>query len=124
MAEHTPPPAALPGLEGPAVGRGRSGRVEAAVRESIEAADLPALDRGAGALAIELARSIDLGSIRHDPYAVAQAAGPLREQLIRLKLDPAARQDSAHDFAAWLDSLDTDGAGGDVSAPVSHPTDP
>jgi hypothetical protein len=120
MAEHTAntPPAALPGLEDPTIGKGRSGRVEAAVRESVEAAKLPALDRGAAALAVELARAVDLGSIRHDPYAVAQAAGPLREQLMRLRLDPAARQDATHDFDAWLESLDDDPA-----TPVPHPPD-
>lgn len=112
----------LPGLDD--VGKGPAGRVQAAVQESIAAANLAALDRGAGALAVELARAVDVGSRRRDPFAVAQAAGPLREQLIRLKLDPAARQDSAHDFAAWLDSLDTPPADDARGAPaLSHPED-
>lgn len=103
------PPETLPGLDQD-TGKGPAGRVQAAVEESVLAARLGPLDRGAGALAVELARAVDNGSRRRDPFAVAQAAGPLREQLIRLKLDPAARQDSAHDFAAWLDSLEDDDA--------------
>lgn len=113
MSDHHPPAPPLPGLED--TGQGPAGRVQAAVTESVAAANLGPLDRGAGALAIELARAVDTGSRRRDPFAVAQAAGPLRDQLIRLKLDPAARQDSAHDFAAWLDSLDT--------PPADHPDD-
>lgn len=113
-------PDALPGLEDASVGHGNAGRVQAAVERSIDAAQLAALDQGAGALAVELARAVDCGSRRNDPFAVAQAAGPLREQLIRLKLDPASRQDSADDFARWLDGLDNDQ---DSTAQVAHPAD-
>lgn len=116
-------PSALPGLEDPKIGHGHAGRVQEAVQASIDAANLPPLDRGAGALAVELARAVDVGSRRNDPFAVAQAAGPLREQLVRLKLDPASRQDSADDFARWLDSLDSDPTD-DGAAALAHPQDP
>lgn len=91
---------------GPETGLGKPRRVEQAVAASVAAATLDAKDAGAAALAVELARAVDVASMRNDPYGIAQAATPLREQLIRLKLDPASRGDTANDFAAWLDGLD------------------
>lgn len=103
------PPPELPGL-GPDVGLGKPRRVERAVRASTEAAQLDTRDAAAAALAAELGRAVDVASMRNDPYGVAAAARELREQLTRLRLDPAARGDNAHDFAAWLDQLDDDAA--------------
>lgn len=123
MAEQTTPPSALPGLEDPAVGHGPAGRVEDAVAASVDAANLPALDRGAGALAVGLARAVDVGLARRDPFAVAQAAGPLREQLMRLRLDPTSRQESADGFAAWLDSLDDDDTAQGRDPAIPHAED-
>lgn len=69
----------------------RVGRVELAVAAAVEAAALAAVDGGAGALAVECARAVDVASVRQDPYGVAAAGRELREQLARLLLDPASR---------------------------------
>lgn len=84
---------------------GRVRRVEQAVADSIEAANLDDRDKGAAALARELARAVDVASGRNDPYGVAQAANPLREQLARLNLDPASREDNTPNGGSWLDAL-------------------
>lgn len=82
------------------------GRVEAAVSRSVAAARLAAVDEGAGALAIEAARAVDLASHRRDPYGVAAAARELREQLARVLLDPASRQGGpGADVEAFLAEL-------------------
>jgi len=70
----------------------KAGRVELAVTRSVAAAKLSAVDEGAGALAIEAARAVDIASTRSDPYGVAAAARELREQLARVRLDPASRE--------------------------------
>lgn len=64
--------------------------VEAAVAKSIDKAELSDLYAGAGALAVAIARAVDVSVYRKDPYGVAAAARELREQLIRLRLDPAS----------------------------------
>jgi hypothetical protein len=92
------------------------GSVEAAVRRSVEAAGLPASDEGAGALATACAKAVDVGNRRLDPYAVAAAARELREQLIRLRLDPASRDDGSGGDVEWFRRLmsgevEVDGAG-------------
>lgn len=82
------------------------GRVEEAVARSVAAAALAAVDEGAGALAIEAARAVDLASHRRDPYGVAAAARELREQLARVLLDPASRQGGpSGDVEAFLAEL-------------------
>lgn len=101
------PAAELPGM-GPDTGRGPARKVEQAVIDATAAAELSPKDAAAAALAVALGRAVDVALVRNDPYGVAQAANPLREQLIRLKLDPASRGDSANDFARWLDELDDD----------------
>lgn len=112
-----PPPEELPGM-GPETGRGPRRRVERAVEESLGAAKLTAIDRAAGALAQELARAVDVASVRNDPYGVSAAGRELREQLIRLRLDPVSRGETEDAFGKWLDSLDDDEPAG---APVAHP---
>lgn len=94
---------------------GKPRRVEQGVIRATAAAELGDLDAAGVALARELARACDVASVRQDPYGVATAGRELRECLIRLKLDPTARGETADAFAQWLDSLD-----GDTDAPVSH----
>lgn len=96
---------------------GKPRRVERATEEALEAASLSPLDKAAGAVARELARAVDVASGRRDPYGVATAARELREQLIRLRLDPMSREGAADGFAAWLDSLEGDD---DTAPAVSH----
>ena len=68
------------------------GRVEAAVRRSVQAAGLSAADEGAAEAAAMLGRGMDLAAaVRRDPYAVAAVGKPLMEQLARLGLDPESR---------------------------------
>lgn len=88
--------------------RGSAGPVELAARVTIEAAALDRVDTAAAVLAIELGRAVDIGNRRRDPYAVAAAARELREQLIRLRLDPVSRGEGADDdnaFDRWAASL-------------------
>lgn len=93
----------LPGLT---VAEPRAGRVERAVRDSLAAAQLDARDAGAGELAASCARAVDLAHMRKDPYAVASTARELREQLVRLRMDPAARLGGdAGEVAGWLAGL-------------------
>lgn len=85
---------------------GKARRVESAVRQACESADLDDVDKGAAAVACELARAVDVASGRQDPYGVATAARELREQLSRLNLDPASRKDTGNAGAGnWLDVL-------------------
>lgn len=95
----------LPGLEDS--GAGRVGPTERAVRASIEGAALDDRDKGAGELAAQCARAVDVAQrVRRDPYAVAAAARELREQLIRLRLDPVARLgNDAGQLQQFLDDL-------------------
>lgn len=79
--------------------------VEAAVRRSVEAADLADVDAGGGELAVACARAVDVANRRLDPYGVAAAARELREQLIRLRLDPASRDDGGASDAEWFRRL-------------------
>lgn len=87
------------------------GRVEQLVARAIDAAveaDVldPALDQGAAALAVSLARAVDLGA--RDPYAVAAAGRELSALLARLRLDPESRDPErgaggvAGEAARWL----------------------
>lgn len=84
----------------------RVGRVEQLVAGAVTAAELDPRDLGAAALAVELARAVDVASTKRDPYGVAAAARELRECLSRLRLDPTARGDGlagqAADFLAGL----------------------
>ena len=103
---------------------GKPRRVERAVRASIDAAKLDQLDGGAAALAVELARAVDVASGRKDPYGVEAAGRGLREQLVRLRLDPEARKDSGNDgISSWLDQLGPDAPGG-VDGPATVPDTP
>ena len=104
---------------------GKARRVERAVRQSVDAAQLDKLDAGAAALAVELARAVDVASGRKDPYGVEAAGRGLREQLVRLRLDPEARhQESGNDgISSWLDQLGPDAPGG-VDGPATVPDTP
>lgn len=79
--------------------------VERAVRASVEAAGLAEVDQGGGALAVACARAVDVANRRLDPYGVAAAARELREQLIRLRLDPASRDDGSGGDVDWFRRL-------------------
>ncbi len=89
-------------------GRRQAGRVEqlvaAAITAGVAAGHLDdQLDQGAAALAVSLARAVDLGA--RDPYAVAAAGRELSALLARLKLDPESREDTggpAGEVEAWL----------------------
>lgn len=100
---------ALPGLEDAenvgSAGRPR-GATERAVRDALKAASLDDRDKGAGELAAQCARAVDLSIGRRDPYAVAATARELRETLTRLKLDPVAREGAdAGEVQSWLEQL-------------------
>jgi len=108
----TRPRARQEALDLGAAGRHGIGRVErrtaAAIRHAKAEDKLGRLDDGACALAVELARAVDLGAAKSDPYAVATAARELREVMARLRLDPTARGASDRDpLAEWLDGLGT-----------------
>jgi hypothetical protein len=78
------------------------GRVEAAVRRSVKAAQLSAVDEGAAEAAAMLARGMDLAAaVRRDPYAVAAVGKPLMEQLARLGMDPESRSDAPAAADPW-----------------------
>lgn len=118
----TAPDAQLP-IEGANL-YGKPRRVEAALRAAVEAADLDDVDAGGGALAVELARAVDVASGRQDPYGVAAAARELREQLTRLGMDPASRKDGTPNGGVnWLDMLGptVDDAARDPAPPVRNP---
>lgn len=69
-----------------------AGPVEKAVAASVRSAGLDPSDFGAALVAVSLARAMDRAAGERKPaYAVAAVARELREQLARLKLDPAAR---------------------------------
>lgn len=94
---------ALPGLSVPA---GRPGHTQEQVQKAIKAAALDDRDLGMAALAEACARAVDLAHGRRDPYAVAAAARELRETLMRLKLDPVAREgNDAGGVEKWLQEL-------------------
>ena len=85
---------------------GKVRRVEQATLDAVEAAGLDDVDKAGAALAVELARAVDVASGRKDPYGVATAARELRETLTRLRLDPASRESSGtHGDLSWLDAL-------------------
>lgn len=90
----------------PASARRPVGGMEAACKAATTAAGLGTVDAAAVQLAVELGRAVDLGNARRDPYAVAAAGRELREQLARLKLDPASREGGpAGDVEAFLRDL-------------------
>lgn len=98
--------------------RGRPGRCELAVSRSLAIARVEGkvdqLDDGACALAVELARAVDIANRRTDPFAAAAAGRELREQLGRLRLDPGSRGEARTDdpFDRWLsEHVDAGGAG-------------
>lgn len=85
---------------------GRVRRVEQATAEAVAAARLDDVDKAGAALAVELARAVDVASGRKDPYGVATAARELRETLTRLRLDPASRESTGtNGDLSWLDAL-------------------
>lgn len=88
---------------------GRTGALERAVRAAVTAACLDDRDKGAGELAAQMARAVDVAAnVRRDPYGVAAAGRELRECLIRLRLDPVARLgNDAGGLQTWLDGLNT-----------------
>lgn len=95
----------LPGLEDVAAQQ-PAGSLEAAVRASVAAAALDQRDVAAGELAAMAARFVDLSARRRDPFAGAATVRECREQLVRLRLDPASRQgNDAGEVAAWLERL-------------------
>lgn len=80
-----------------------TGRVEAATLSAVRAASLDARDAAAAALAVELARAVDVAALGRAPaYPVATAARELRDVLTRLRLDPASRAASVADPVADL----------------------
>lgn len=94
-----------------AAGHRKVGRVEhmvaaaltAAVTQGVVDADL---DQGAAALAVSLARAVDMGS--RDPYAVAAAGRELSALLARLRLDPESRASEngvGDQVQEWLDRV-------------------
>lgn len=87
----------------------RIGPTEAAVRRALAGAQLDDRDHGAAELAAQCARAVDVAqNVRRDPYGVAAAGRELREQLIRLRLDPAARLgNDAGELTGWLAKLST-----------------
>lgn len=85
---------------------GKPRRVEQATARAVEAARLDDVDQAGAALAVELARAVDVASTRKDPYGVATAARELRETLTRLRLDPASRESTGtNGDLSWLDAL-------------------
>lgn len=103
-------------VAGPRVGRVER-RTAAAIAHAKRGKQLEPVDDGLAALAVELARSVDVASRKPDPYGVAAAGRELREVMSRLKLDPTSRGVSSHDpFAEFLAGL-----GG---AEVGDPADP
>lgn len=89
------------------VDAGRIGQTERAVRQALKGAQLDDRDHGAGELAAQMARAVDVAAnVRRDPYGVAAAGRELRECLIRLRLDPVARLgNDAGDLGKWLAGL-------------------
>lgn len=96
-------------FDGELVGRGPAGRLEVAVKRTLEHAAetgvLGELDAALAGLALELARACDQGTRRFDPYAVAAAGRELREVLSRLKLDPSSRPDAGDGFEELVKAL-------------------
>ncbi len=94
---------------------GRRGRVEAAVNAAVRKARaeklLSELDGGAVTLARACARAVDLAEGKRDVWALARAAGELREVLIRLRLDPTSRGAGRDSLADFLQSLAEPAAG-------------
>jgi hypothetical protein len=119
----TRPRARQEALDLGAAGHRRAGRVETRTAAAIRAAKaedkLGKLDDGVCALAVELARAVDVGALKQDPYAIATAGRELREVMSRLKLDPTSRglrpDDPLSDFLAGLGSPTV----GDTADPVA-----
>lgn len=104
-------------LLGPAPTHAPAGRVELAVAKAVDAARLADVDAGAGAVAIELGRSLDVAARRADPWAAAAVSRELREQLSRLRMDPAAREAGVDgELERLLRDLGTPTAGDDADA--------
>lgn len=105
------------------VSAGKPGRVERRVAAAIRAGKredvIGALDDGACALALELARAVDragAAGTKPDPYAVTQAGRELREVMTALRLTPASRGAQTSDaLADFLRSLEQD----DTTTPVT-----
>ena len=108
---------------------GRRGRVETAVNAAVRSARveklLSDLDGGLVTLARACARAVDVAEAAHDVWAVARAAGELRDTLIRLRLDPTSRGADRDNLADFLTSLTEPAAGDPAGAgPLGHPPHP
>lgn len=111
----------LPGIATSATPPTRA--TEAAVRAALVEANLDARDRGTGELAAGLARAVDLGLARRDPYAVAAAGRELSTVLARLRMDPESRDAQDDDpFLAFQRQLAEDiGGPGNHHGADTHP---
>jgi hypothetical protein len=90
----------------PVKGRGRVERaVDEAVRKARGERTIDALDSGMVSLARACARAVDVAEAGRDVWALARAAGELRETLVRLRLDPTSRGLSRDSIADWLADL-------------------
>lgn len=92
------------------------GRVERAFTAAVDAGrrdgTIADVDGGLAALAVELARGVDVASRKSDPYGVAAAGRELREVASRLKLDPTSRGGANDDgLAEFLRGLSAPDAG-------------
>lgn len=84
----------------------RVGKVEAAMRRSVDAAALEPTDEGVAEAVVAAAKAVDLAVARSDPYGVAQALRELRETAARLRLDPVSRDGApAGDVERFLRDL-------------------
>lgn len=96
----------------PAVGRGKSGRLERKVAATIRQAKadgfLGVYDEGMAQLAIDFARACDVAARiggPNLPYAMQAAGRELRETLTRLRLDPTTRGAGGDAIDRLLDQL-------------------
>lgn len=87
---------------------GTMGPTERAVRSAIAGAQLDDRDAGGAEVACQQARAIDAAQAKGRDYAIAQLSRELREQLMRLRLDPASRLgNDAGEIAGWLQRIAT-----------------
>jgi hypothetical protein len=89
------------------VDHGPIGPTERAVRAALAAAALDDRDKGAGELAAQHARAVDVAQrARRDPYGVAAAGQQLLNALVELRLTPKQRLgNDAGELATFLQGL-------------------